>query len=81
MQQSPRSVAFRAAGVVLIAGGLVVAGILVDALTGFGPFGTLSALVVGVIFGTVMIVVIVMSSFPAATNKQDDPADMYKPEQ
>ena len=79
MQQSPRSVAVRAAVVVMIAVLLVIAGILVDALTGSGPVGTLGALVTSVIFGTVMILVIVITSFPKAADKRDaDPADVTK---
>jgi F0F1-type ATP synthase assembly protein I len=77
MQQSPRSVALRSAVVVLIALGLVVAGILVDSLTGSGPVATISSLVVGIVFGTVMILVIVLSSFPKVTDKQQsDPTDV-----
>ena len=77
MQQSPRSVALRSAAVVLMALGLVVAGVLVDSLTGSGPVATISALVVGIAFGTVMILVIVLSSFPKVTDKQQsDPTDV-----
>ncbi len=79
MQQSPRSVALRTAGVVLIALGLVVAGILVDSLTGFGPVATFGSLVIAVVFGTVMILVIVLASFPKVTDKQQsDPADVKR---
>ena len=79
MQQSPRSVALRAASVVLIALGLVVAGILVDRLTGFGPVATFSSLVIGVVFGTVIILVIVLASLPKVMDKQQsDPADVKR---
>jgi hypothetical protein len=71
MQQSARSVAWRAAGVLVFVLILVLAGILVDRLTGLGPVMTLCALVAGVFFGTIMILVIVTSSFPRAAGAPD----------
>ena len=79
MRVSPRAVALRAAGVILIAVALVLAGALVDRWTGSGPVFTVSSLAIAVLLGTVMIRVIVFASFPkAADEQQSDQADAKK---
>lgn len=56
--------AVRAALVLLIAFGFVLFGILLDGVAETSPLGTLSMLVVGITFGTIMLLVVIVSSFP-----------------
>jgi|GEM_PF-5681549 len=63
-QQSTAALAGRAAFVVLVAFGLMLCGVALDMLAGTGPMGTLGFVAIGSIFGTVMLCVIIVSSFP-----------------
>lgn len=71
-QQSTAALAIRAAIVLLISAGMMACGVILDALAGTGPFGTLFFLVLGMIFGTVQISVIFLTSFPAPAQSSTD---------
>ncbi len=64
--------ALRAVIVLLIAFGLVVTGVLIDMAAGTSPIGVLIFLVIALTFGTIMIYLIVTSSFPAAREETGD---------
>ena len=64
LQHSPAMLVLRAALVLLVAVGLASAGVAIDRSAGTSPMGVLGALLVAVIFGTITIVVIIVSTFP-----------------
>jgi hypothetical protein len=64
------AVAWRAFLILLLALGFVAAGVGVDRLAGTSPLGTLASVVVAVVCGTIMILVIVTSSFPKPPNEE-----------
>jgi len=62
----------RAVFVLLVAFGLMLGGVAIDMLAGTSPVATLSFLVIGITFGTIMIYVIITSSFPKTNGKTVD---------
>jgi F0F1-type ATP synthase assembly protein I len=66
---STAAIALRAVFVLFTAVGLALLGIALDISAGTGPAATLIFLCVGVTFGTIMILVIIASSF-SDTRKQ-----------
>jgi F0F1-type ATP synthase assembly protein I len=71
-QQSPAALALRAAIILLISISMIVVGVAFDILAGTSPFGLVSFMVTGVVFGTVMISVIILSSFPKPVQDDQD---------
>jgi F0F1-type ATP synthase assembly protein I len=73
--QQPATVALRSVLVLLSALGMVAGGVVFDRLAGTSPLGALGGVVIAVIWGTVMLLVIVISSFPKpASNDEPDAA-------
>ena len=64
MQQSTAMLVVRVVLTFSFAVVMMVAGIALDAIAGTSPAATLAFLGFGVIFGTVMIVITIFSSFP-----------------
>jgi F0F1-type ATP synthase assembly protein I len=75
--QPPSTVALalRAASVFLIVLGLIVAGVAIDALAGSSPVGVLSFMVVGLLFGVIMMIVIIVSAFPRPSARSESPGE------
>ena len=65
MQQSTAMLLVRVVLTFSFAVAMMVGGIALDAIAGTSPAATLVFLGMGVIFGTVMIVITIFSSFPA----------------
>jgi F0F1-type ATP synthase assembly protein I len=63
-QPSTASLSLRAGLVLLTSASMVCAGAVLDKLAGTSPFGLLIFLASASIFGTVMIYVVIASSFP-----------------
>ncbi len=83
MQLSTAVLAVRAAIVVLVASGLMFCGVFLDWLAGTGPFGTLGFMAIGTTFGTIMLYVVISSSFPKsppeARTRKEEAEDEGKP--
>jgi F0F1-type ATP synthase assembly protein I len=65
MQQSTTMLVVRVALAFSFAVAIMVGGVALDAMAGTSPAATLAFLGLGMIFGTVMIVITIFSSFPA----------------
>jgi F0F1-type ATP synthase assembly protein I len=72
--QQPATVALRSVLVLFSALGLVVGGVVFDRLAGTSPLGALGSVVIAVIWGTIMLLVIVFSSFPKPVNNGEPDA-------